>query len=274
MSEKSDSGSSREFPVNKKEAIHAINRLYDRRMFSPSVSGHYDFHNYGYWLPNTRTRRAASENLMDEVLSFLPRKEGTILDVACGKGATTRHLLKYYSPEQVTGINISKKQLQMCRVNAPGCKFLLMDATELAFGDNYFDNIICVEAAMHFNTREKFLCAAWRVLRPGGRLVLSDTLHQKPTRAEAMIIPAVNYVKSREEYKNLYARAGFEEINIVDATQECWGQFYKHRMRLLRKKLFNEKIDWLTFNRAVNRLRHRNWWVRSYLLVCARKPML
>jgi MPBQ/MSBQ methyltransferase len=263
--------------VSPRQTVAAINRWYDRHMYAPWASKFYDgsdFHNYGYWDSDTRAPKAASENLMEQLLSFIPLKKGRILDVACGKGATTRYLLTYYSPERVTGINISKKQLQMCRVNAPGCKFLLMDATELAFGDNYFDNIICVEAAMHFNTREKFLCAAWRVLRPGGRLVLSDTLHQKPTRAEAMIIPAVNYVKSREEYKNLYARAGFEEINIVDATQECWGQFYKHRMRLLRKKLFNEKIDWLTFNRAVNRLRHRNWWVRSYLLVCARKPML
>src|SRR5271166_1338402 len=147
MSEISDSASSRELPVNKKEAIDAINRHYDQRMFSPNVRGHYDFHNYGYWLPNTRTRRTACENLMEELLSFIPRKEGTILDVACGKGATTRHLLKYYAPEQVTGINISKKQLQRCRVNAPGCKFLMMDATALTFGDNCFDNVICVEAA-------------------------------------------------------------------------------------------------------------------------------
>ena len=37
-------------------------------------------------------------------MAFVPEKNGTILDVACGKGATTRYLLKYYTPENVTGI--------------------------------------------------------------------------------------------------------------------------------------------------------------------------
>jgi MPBQ/MSBQ methyltransferase len=91
---------------------------------------------------------------MEKLLAFLPKKEGTILDVACGKGATTRYLLRYFKSENVTGINISEKQLARCRENAPGCTFLLMSATELKFADESFDNISCVEAAFHFVTRE------------------------------------------------------------------------------------------------------------------------
>jgi ubiquinone/menaquinone biosynthesis C-methylase UbiE len=49
-----------------------------------------------------------------KLLAFVPEKQGTILDVARGKGATTRHLLKYFKPENVTGINISEKQLARC----------------------------------------------------------------------------------------------------------------------------------------------------------------
>ncbi len=41
---------------------------------------------------------------MEKLMAFIPEKNGTILDVACGKGATTRYLLKYYTPENVTGI--------------------------------------------------------------------------------------------------------------------------------------------------------------------------
>ena len=40
-----------------------------------------------------------------------------------------------------------------------------MDATELDFRDNSFDSIICVEAAFHFDTREKFVREAYRVLK-------------------------------------------------------------------------------------------------------------
>ena len=70
------------------------------------------FHNYGYWTPDIRSQKDACEKLMEVLLAFIPQKIGTILDIACGMGGTTRYLLKYYAPESVTGINISAKQLQ------------------------------------------------------------------------------------------------------------------------------------------------------------------
>lgn len=91
--------------------IAAINGWYDRRMFGPKLIAN-DFSNWGYWTQSTRNHKEACENLMERLLTFIPRKEGKILDVACGKGATTRHLLKYYRYQDVTGINISEKQFR------------------------------------------------------------------------------------------------------------------------------------------------------------------
>ena len=104
---------------------------------------------------------------MEKLLAFLAKKEGTILDVAWGKGATTRYLLRYFKSENFTGINISEKQLTRRRENVLGCTFLLMSATELKFPDQSFDHITCVEAALDFHTREKFFQEALRVPRPG-----------------------------------------------------------------------------------------------------------
>ncbi|MDP2105111.1 MAG: class I SAM-dependent methyltransferase, partial [Desulfobulbaceae bacterium] len=157
----------------------ALNRLYDERMFNEMVDEYYSgsrFLNFGYWENQVQSPKEASENLLGRLLSFIPEKKGTILDVACGTGATTRFLLNFYPPEHVTGINISAKQLDTCRQMAPGCRFLEMDAAALQFSDASFDAIICVEAAFHFHTREKFLQEALRVLKTGGILVLSDAL--------------------------------------------------------------------------------------------------
>src|SRR5688572_19806155 len=108
-----------------------INQVYDQVMYDDLYReywGHSDFVNFGYWEPGTREQKEACEALMEKLLAFIPEKKGTILDAACGKGATTRHLLKYYAPEAVTGINISEKQLETARGNAPGCRFILMNA--------------------------------------------------------------------------------------------------------------------------------------------------
>ena len=66
--------------------------------------------------------------------------------------------------------DISAKQLEAAHENAPGCAFHLMDATDLKFPDGSFENMICVEAAFHFDTRGQFFREAVRVLQPGGRL--------------------------------------------------------------------------------------------------------
>jgi len=100
----------------KSSRINAINQWYDRRMFTPRNAAHGGFQNYGYWDGSTGSWKEACENLMEHLLAFLPEKRGTILDVACGKGATTRYLLNFYKPENVAaGINISLKQLKSLR---------------------------------------------------------------------------------------------------------------------------------------------------------------
>jgi SAM-dependent methyltransferase len=196
----------------------SLNAVYDKWMVHPLSAAffdHSDYYNYGYTKPETRTQREASENLVTRLLDSLPDKTGTILDLACGLGASTRRLLDYYAPTAITATNISDLQLDRARRNAPGVHFLNMDAARLDFPDASFDNLLCVESAFHFKTRERFLHEALRVLKPGGWLVLSDILGWTSKNKQA------NRLAGPAAYRDLLTRVGFVNTRVVDATQEC-----------------------------------------------------
>lgn len=250
-----------------------VNRWYDERMFAAWAEQSYassDFHNYGYWTENTRTQKEACENLMEALLAFFPDKLGDILDVACGKGATTRYLLKYFEPANVTGINISERQLQRCRVNAPYCKFLRMNATNMTFEDAAFDYLICVEAAHHFVPREAFLREANRILRSGGELVVSDILPSARQVSGGPLCPRQSFM-SPLEYRKLYFDAGFTRVEIKDASRECIFGLRRHRLRSFLNKWLVGAIDFATFLVRRGEILKKRDDTGYYLLVSAQK---
>ncbi|NEO29946.1 MAG: class I SAM-dependent methyltransferase [Symploca sp. SIO3C6] len=236
-----------------------------------NIYGEDDFFNVGYWFSDTHNQQEACFNLMEKLLEFIPEKTGTILDVGCGLGATTSYLLKYYSPAEVLGINISSKQLERCRVNAPNCNFMEMDAVEMKFEDNKFDNIICVEAALYFDTREKFIKEAWRVLKPGGNLILADIISETTEDLGGLVVTQ-NIVKDFEAYKNLYQQQGFQQVELVKATEECWNKHYRHLKSWLQEQFKAGEIDEETYKfnvDAIDNLLKRA--LIDYALIAAKK---
>jgi MPBQ/MSBQ methyltransferase len=216
---------------------------YYSRMLSVDVLGdfyeHSDFWNFGYRPDGIGTQKEACEELLECLLECVPEVDGLVLDVACGKGATTRYLGQYFRPEDITGINISEAQLERCRSNAPRSTFLNMDACRLDFPDEHFDYVFCIEAATHFDTRERFFGEALRVLKPGGRLLFSDAILHPESHGQ----PAENYVTSSEEYGESCIRAGFVHAEVIDATEECWDAFVDHLRAHMAEQLWSGEVS-------------------------------
>jgi SAM-dependent methyltransferase len=79
------------------------------------------------------------------------------------------------------------------RLRDAGARAVCADACRLPFADGSFDGLISVEAAFHFSSRERFFGEAFRVLRPGGVITMSDvpTLRRPQGLREAVAAVAM-----------------------------------------------------------------------------------
>lgn len=249
-----------------------INTFYDDVMYSDLAEQFNEgthFQNYGYWTAATTRYREAAENLMGELADLAPPTADSVLDVACGQGATTRWWTRHYPGAEVTGVNISEKQLETCRTLAPNARFLLRDATDLQLPSASVDLVSCVEAAFHFDTREDFLAEARRVLRPGGRLVLTDILFRMLRPTTPYPGGAANQVADLEEYRELLADAGFTDIRVVDATEQCWRGFLRACRSFAAAAARDGRVPGAQARDLLDRLARRELITRHYVLAGA-----
>jgi ubiquinone/menaquinone biosynthesis C-methylase UbiE len=103
------------------------------------------------------------------------RKGDRALDVGCGSGVATREAARCVGPSgYVLGIDLSSGMIATAkRPKTPGVEYRVMDAESLELRDGSFDAVISLCAVMHFPTIATALAEMYRVLRPGGRLVVS-----------------------------------------------------------------------------------------------------
>ncbi len=96
---------------------------------------------------------------------------GPALDAACGTGRHARALVEL--GHEVSGVDLTPEMLAVARANVPEASFAVADLRELPFPDERFQTVVCGLALSHLPSLDGAVGQLARVLRPGGRLLIS-----------------------------------------------------------------------------------------------------
>jgi SAM-dependent methyltransferase len=122
---------------------------------------------------------AAGPDLAEMVAAAAPRGDERVLDVGSGAG----HTALAFAPHvrEVMALDLTQAMLDeagalAARRGIANLRFERGDAMALPYPDASFDLVTCRQCAHHFERPEQALRETARVLRPGGRLVLVDSV--------------------------------------------------------------------------------------------------
>jgi len=164
------------------------------------------------------------------ILSYLQKFKGLLLDLGCNRG----YYISEYNNGRAIGVDISYPVLQEAKNRLPEIRFLQGDAQQLSFlKSNSVDAILCSEMVEHVPNAQGVLSECFRILKPGGDLLVTTPNYkkEKPTWVEIgeMKSYGVQGVKDDlyfhtafrpEELKEMAESAGFTKVETGTFEKE------------------------------------------------------
>ena len=227
-----------------------VTRVYD--LLSTDVATQNGLYlNLGYWSAEQTLDEAcqALAALVAERASMGPGDR--VLDVGFGFADQDIYWLRTYAPDHIQGLNITASQVAVARgrVRDLGLEERIDlregSATDMPLPSDSVDTVVALECAFHFKTRERFFEEAFRVLRPGGRLVTADIIPMPLsddwlTRlkqrwswglvANKFAIPAEN-VYGRDIYAEKLEACGFGDVEVASIRDRVYTPLHDYLSR-------------------------------------------
>jgi ubiquinone/menaquinone biosynthesis C-methylase UbiE len=157
------------------------------------------------------------------------RSADEALDVATGGGHTALALAPHVG--RVVASDLTPKMLAAAEEHSrsqgiENASFELADAEAMTFDDGSFDIVTCRIAPHHFNDIAAFACEVSRVLRPGGRFVLMDSISPDDDELDAFI----NELEQRRDTTHVRSYRLAEWFDVLERA----GLLVDHHEEVIR----------------------------------------